>query len=108
MVKKSFSIIFFFVCICTYAQNNQQNQLSIFHTTRASGLGGAISSVPEGIESILYNPAGLSIDVPWQTCPWTFIVSGNTYFEPKYLFSLLNPGTSNSDSTSQILVNAKD
>ncbi|MBR5866799.1 MAG: hypothetical protein IKZ04_02700 [Spirochaetaceae bacterium] len=109
MNKKTFFYVFFiFYAFYSYAQNNQQDQLSIFHTTRASGLAGAVSSVPEGIESLLYNPAGLSADLPWDSMRWTFIISGNTFFQPKYLFSVMNDVSQTGNSDGQLLVNAKD
>lgn len=90
------------------AQNEKQNQLSFIHTTRASGLGGAVACVPEGIESLLYNPAGLPVRLPEEDTIWTFMLNTDGFFQPKYLFPILRGSSGSENSAGNMLLNAKD
>lgn len=83
-------------------------KLSVVHTPRAAGLGGAVTAVPVGIESILYNPAGISAPMPGKTRNWTFMLSADTYFQPKYLFPILAGVSGTGNAAGELLVNAKD
>lgn len=80
---------------------------SIFNTIRASGMGGANISIPVGIESLLYNPAGLSSKISKREKSLSFTLNLDTYFKPQYLLPILKNISKNS-LTSEALINAKN
>ena len=83
-------------------------ELFPFQTIRAAGLGGAISCIPIGIESVIYNPAALKLTLPFSKKNWEIIINGNTYFQPKYLKPILEDVFETDNITSRVLINAKD
>lgn len=83
-------------------------ELFPFQTIRAAGLGGAISCIPIGIESVIYNSAALKLTLPFSKKNWEIIINGNTYFQPKYLKPILEDVFETDNITSRVLINAKD
>ena len=61
---------------------------STFNTLRISAMGGSGVSLPINIESLLYNPAGLSAKINNRKKSFSINVYGETYFRPQYLFPI--------------------
>lgn len=75
---------------------------------RYTGMGGAITAVPEGLDILVHNPAGLTQRL--FTHRDRFILSFTTqlYFKPQFLFPILQDVSNVDNELGQILLNAKD
>lgn len=103
------SLVFFATFIFSL-QKVQSNDIDLpsFQTIRASGLGGAVSSVPIGIESLIYNPAVLKLKLPISEKKIEIIINTNSFFQPKYLKPILQGVLETDNISSKVLINAKD
>ncbi|AEE17163.1 hypothetical protein [Treponema brennaborense] len=107
-MKTTAAVSILFLCSAlAVAQQLSVSRSSAVHTIRAAGMAGAVTSVPHGLESLLYNPAGLAAGSAAKPM-WEIRVSGDTYFRPEYLFPILNDIADSANKTGTILLNAKD
>lgn len=83
-------------------------QDAAYNTIRAAGMGGAITSVPIGMESLLYNPAGLSATIPERDEKLNISFTADSYFRPQYLFPILEGIRNSSEDFSSIIINTKE
>ena len=81
---------------------------STFNTLRISAMGGSGVSLPVNIESLLYNPAGLSAKINNRKKSFSINVYGETYFRPQYLFPILSSISSSKNDVEKVLLNFKE
>ena len=93
--------------ICPVPAQDLTQQFSPAHTVRAAGLAGSVSSSPEGVESLWYNPAGLAAPLPGRDVRWSVLVNGDGYFQPEYLFPILDGISGSGNAAGTVLLNAK-
>lgn len=93
--------------ICPVPAQNLAQQVSPAHTVRAAGLAESVSSSPVGVESLWYNPAGLAAPLPERDVRWSVLVNGDGYFQPEYLFPVLDGISGSGNTAGTVLLNAK-
>ena len=76
---------------------------------RYTGMGGAVTAVPEGLDVLVHNPAGLSQKLTFSHRDRLILdFSAQLYFRPQFLFPILKDIPSVDNKLGQILLNAKD
>ena len=75
---------------------------------RYTGMGGAITAVPEGLDTLIHNPAGLTQQLFYPRKNFILSFSTQLYFKPQFLFPILKDVSKVENKLGQILLNAKD
>lgn len=75
---------------------------------RYTGMGGAITAVPEGLDTLIHNPAGLTQKLFYPRKNFILSFSTQLYFKPQFLFPILKDISKVDNKLGQILLNAKD
>lgn len=77
-------------------------------TWRYTGMGGAITAVPEGLDTLIHNPAGLTQRLFYPRKSFVLNFSTQLYFKPQLLFPILKDISNVENKLGQILLNAKE
>lgn len=75
---------------------------------RYTGMGGALTAVPEGLDLFLHNPAGFTQPLHHRRDRFILSLSTQLYFRPQYLLPILEDVPQAENKLGQILLNAKD
>lgn len=75
---------------------------------RYTGMGGAIAAVPEGLDILIHNPAGLTHKLFYPRKGFILNFSTQLYFKPQFLFPILKDISNVENKLGQILLNAKE
>lgn len=75
---------------------------------RYTGMGGALTAVPEGLDLLLHNPAGFTQPLHHRRDQFILSLSTQLYFKPQYLLPILEDVPQAENKLGQILLNAKD
>lgn len=102
------SLFLIFECSNLFFMQAMPQEVSVIHTPRSAGLGGAVSSTPIGVETLLYNPAGIVLKMPGKNYSGNIMVLADGYFQPKYLFPILSDVADVKNTSGQLLLNAKN
>lgn len=75
---------------------------------RYTGMGGAVTAVPDGLDTLIHNPAGLTQKIFFREKDFILEFSTQLYFKPQFLFPILSDLSNVENKLGQILLNAKD
>lgn len=75
---------------------------------RYTGMGGALTAVPEGLDMFLHNPAGFTQPLYPHQDRFIVSVASQFYFKPQYFFPILQDVFQVENKLGQILLNAKE
>ncbi|MBO5691787.1 MAG: hypothetical protein J6R96_08020, partial [Spirochaetaceae bacterium] len=75
---------------------------------RYTGMGGAVTAVPDGLDTLIHNPAGLTQKLFFREKDFILEFSTQLYFKPQFLFPILSDLSNVENKLGQILLNAKD
>lgn len=75
---------------------------------RYTGMGGAITAVPEGLDMLLHNSASFTEPLPRHRDKFILSIPVQLYFKPQYLLPILKDVGNVDNELGQILLNAKD
>ena len=75
---------------------------------RYTGMGGAVTAVPDGLDTLIHNPAGLTQKIFFREKYFILEFSTQLYFKPQFLFPILSDISNVENKLGQILLNAKD
>lgn len=75
---------------------------------RYTGMGGAITAVPDGLDMLLHNPAAFTEPLPRKRNKFILSIPVQLYFKPQYLLPILKDVGNVDNELGQILLNAKD
>lgn len=75
---------------------------------RYTGMGGAVTVVPDGLDILIHNPAGLTQKIFFREKDFILEFSTQLYFKPQFLFPILSDLSNVENKLGQILLNAKD
>lgn len=75
---------------------------------RYTGMGGAVTAVPDGLDNLIHNPAGLTQKMVFREKNFILEFSAQLYFKPQFLFPILSDLSNVENKLGQILLNAKD
>lgn len=75
---------------------------------RYTGMGGAITAVPDGLDMLLHNPASFTEPLPRHRDQFILSIPVQLYFKPQYLVPILKDVGDVENQLGQMLLNAKD
>lgn len=105
-----FSVVILMLFVASSSLWGNESILSFAEPSslRYTGMGGAITAVPEGLDMLLHNPASFTESLPRHRDKFILSIPVQLYFKPQYLFPILKDVWDVENQLGQMLLNAKD
>lgn len=107
-MKMKVLLLLFFLSMVFLHSENPVVKFAEPSSWRYTGMGGAVTTVPDGLDTLIHNPAGLTQKLFFREKDFILEFSTQLYFKPQFLFPILSDLSNMENKLGQILLNAKD
>lgn len=107
-MKMKVLLLLFFLSMVFLHSENPVVKFAEPSSWRYTGMGGAVTTVPDGLDTLIHNPAGLTQKLFFREKDFILEFSTQLYFKPQFLFPILSDLSNVENKLGQILLNAKD
>lgn len=107
-MKMKVLLLLFFLSMVFLHSENPVVKFAEPSSWRYTGMGGAVTTVPDGLDTLIHNPAGLTQKLFFREKNFILEFSAQLYFKPQFLFPILSDLSNVENKLGQILLNAKD
>lgn len=107
-MKMKVLLLLFFLSMVFLHSENPVVKFAEPSSWRYTGMGGAVTTVPDGLDTLIHNPAGLTQKLFFREKNFILEFSTQLYFKPQFLFPILSDLSNVENKLGQILLNAKD
>lgn len=107
-MKMKVLLLFFFLSMVFLHSESPVVKFAEPSSWRYTGMGGAVTTVPDGLDTLIHNSAGLTQKLFFREKDFILEFSTQLYFKPQFLFPILSDLSNVENKLGQILLNAKD